>query len=728
MAKRTHYCACNLCEAICGLVIEAEGEEILSIRGDAADPLSRGHICPKAVALQDLQSDPDRLRRPLRRRGTEWSEIGWDEALDSAAAGLRGVQEQHGKNAVATYSGNPTVHNHGLMLYSPPFLRALGTRNRFSASSVDQLPHHFAAFLMFGHQLLLPIPDLDRTEFLLILGANPLASNGSLMTAPDVKKRLQAIRKGGGKIVVIDPRRTETARLAGHHLFIRPGTDALLLAALLRTVFEEGLADLGSLADFTVGLARLEAWVKDISPERVASRTGIEAGEIRRLAREFAAAPSAACYGRVGVSVQQLGSHCQWLINALNLVTGNLDSPGGAMFPLPAVDLVGAGRARGHYARWHSRVRNLPEFGSELPVAALAEEILTEGPGQVRGLVTTAGNPVLSTPNGRQLEKALGGLDFMVSIDFYLNETTRHAHLILPPTSPLERDHYDIAFHALAIRNTAKYSPALFEPEAGALHDWQILHQLTRRLQGKISLGGRLRQRLLEDRGPAALLDLALRSGPYGSGFRPLGGGLTLKRLRKEAHGLDLGPLTPCLSGRLANRGGKIDLAPEIFLADRSSLEAALESDEEGPFLLIGRRQIRSNNSWMHNYPRLMRGKNRCTLLVHPSDAAFLGLENGAMASVSSRVGSIQAPVEISDQVMPGVVSLPHGWGHGRPGTRLEVANQHPGVSINDLTDDRLLDSLCGNAALTGIPVEIQPVARLVPPPTTSLELDPAIL
>ncbi|MCH9651642.1 MAG: molybdopterin oxidoreductase family protein [Deltaproteobacteria bacterium] len=727
MATRTHYRACNLCEAICGLVIEADGDRILSIRGDREDPLSRGHICPKAVALQDIQNDPDRLKRPMRRQGKEWQEISWNEAFDQTAQGLKGVQERHGRDSVAVYAGNPTVHSYGSLLYGPAFVRTLGTRSRFSATSVDQLPHQFVAHQMFGHQLLLPIPDLDRTDFLLILGANPLASNGSLMTAPDVKKRLQAIRRSDGEIVVVDPRRTETAKLANHHFFIRPGADALFLAALLHTLFTEGLTDLGHLEAHTAGLDSLQDWVSAFPPQRVAGATGIDAEDIRQLAQRFAAADSAACYGRLGVSVHEFGSLCQWLITALNLVTGNLDSRGGAMFTLPAVDLVGAGRSRGHYGRWSSRVRDLPEFAGELPVAVLAEEMLTEGPGQIKALVTSAGNPVLSTPNGRQLEGALEGLEFMVSVDLYLNETTRHADLILPPTPPLERDHYDLAFHALSIRNTAKYSPPLFEPAEDARHDWQIFYALQQRLENKVSPLTRVRRHFLERRGPSTLLDHALRRGPRGSGFRPFGKGLTLKRLKEQVHGVDFGFLEPCLPQRLATKSRKIELAPEVLLKDRDRLGDFLEArstspqSEQGPFLLIGRRQVRSNNSWMHNYPRLMRGKARCTLLIHPQDAENLGLGGGESAKVTSRTGSIVVPVEVSDEVMPGVVSLPHGWGHSRPETRLQVASKRPGASLNDITDEHRVDPLCGNAALTGVPVDIErmPQAGAVRTPLT---------
>ncbi|MCB1057727.1 MAG: molybdopterin-dependent oxidoreductase, partial [Acidobacteria bacterium] len=622
--SETHYRTCPLCEAMCGLEIRLEDERLTSIRGDADDPFSRGHICPKAVALQDIQTDPDRLRAPLLRSGDGWRTVGWDEAFDLAARRLREVQAAHGRDAVAVYQGNPTVHNVGTLLYAPGFVRALGTKNRFSATSVDQLPHHVAARFMFGHMLLLPIPDVDRTDFFLILGANPAASNGSLMTAPGIKERIKAIRQRGGKVVVLDPRRTETAQLADRHIPIRPGTDALFLAALVRQVLADGAAESGPFADrlaaFSDSVETLRAAVEPFAADRVAAATGLGTDTIRELADDLRTAPSSACYGRMGLSTQGFGSVCQWLINALNAVTGNLDRPGGVLFPRPAVDLV-AFTSAGGSDRWRSRVRGLPEFGGELPVAALAEDIDTPGEGRIRALVTSAGNPVLSTPNGRRLEAALGGLDFILSIDFYLNETTRHAHLILPPTAPLEHDHYDLAFHGLAIRNTAKFSPALFEPDAACRHDWQIFHELHRRLARRKGLGARLERWIRGRFGPRLLLDLGLRRGPWGSALNPFSRGLTLGRLRRRPHGIDLGPLEPSLPGRLRTRGGRIDLAPERFVADLARLAASLDGAVP-ELVLIGRRQVRSCNSWMHNYPRLMKGRDRCTLLMNPADAA----------------------------------------------------------------------------------------------------------
>jgi anaerobic selenocysteine-containing dehydrogenase len=628
------------------------------------------------------------------------------------------------------------VHSHGAFLFGGMLARALGTRHRFSATSVDQLPHHVAALLMYGHQLLLPVPDLDRTRFLLVLGANPVVSNGSLMTAPDVARRLKDIRARGGRIVVVDPRRSETAAIADEHYFVRPGTDALLLLALLHTLVADNRIEPGRLGSFTDGWDVVARSVAPFPPERVAGVTGIPAGRIRALAHEFAASSPAACYGRVGVSTQAFGGVCQWLIQVLNVATGNLDHPGGTMFTRPAFDLVeltARRRQHGHFATRRSRVRNLPNFGGEFPVATLADEILTPGEGQVRGLVTSAGNPVLSTPNGRQLDRALETLDVVVAIDFYVNETTRHAHLILPPTFALEHDHYDVVFHTLAIRNTAKYSPPLFAPDADTRHDWQILLELATRLHGgglKDSIVAATTRAVLGRLGPDALLAWGLRQGPHGAGWRPWTHGLTLKKLKRAPHGLDLGPLEPCLPERLCTSNRRIRLAPEPLVADLARVETLLAHRERSspvvadtgrsatsapavarPLVLIGRRELRSNNSWMHNCERLVRGQQRCTLMMHPADASSRDLCDGDQVRVISRVGSVEVRVEITDELMPGVVSLPHGWGHDRPGVSQRVSRQHAGASINDLTDDRAIDALCGTAAFSGVPVEVHGVA-----------------
>lgn len=696
----THFRTCNLCEAMCGLAIELEDEHIVSIRGDDDDPFSRGHICPKAVALMDVYSDPDRLRHPVRKTSSGWRTIAWEEAFDLVATGLRRTAEQHGRDAVGLYLGNPNVHNLGSMLVGSVVKRMLRTRNVYSATSIDQLPHHFAARLMFGHYFLLPVPDLDRTDYLLILGANPVASNGSILTAPGIARRLDAIRDRGGRIVVVDPRRTETADRADRHLYIQPGRDVLLLLAIVETMFREKLANPGRLADFTDGIDKLAAAASRFPPERVAAALGIEPSEIRRLARELATADRAACYGRIGVSTQEYGGICQWLINAINVVTGNLDRPGGSMFTTPAFDIAQPQRA-GKLGRWTSRVRGLPEFLGELPVAALSEEISTPGDGQIRALLTVAGNPALSTPDGRALNAALEGLDFMASIDIYVNETTRHADVILPPTTGLECEHYDVVFHSLAVRNTAKYSPALFAGAEGSRHDWQIFRELARRLASdEIPFDERDPRNAAT---PAQILDFGLRSGPYR---------LSLDQLRESPHGIDLGPLEPRLPARLATENQRIALAPEAFLGDLERVDklAVEPAGNGGRLMLIGRRDLRTNNSWMHNCRRLVKGPARCTVMIHPSDAERLGVRDGQLVVVESRVGRIDLPAQVTDAIKRGVVSIPHGWGHGRPGVRLRVATEHAGSSINDLTDGSLIDELTGNAAVCGVPVEISPV------------------
>ena len=702
---------------MCGLVIETRDGSIEKIRGDDNDPLSHGHICPKAVALQDLHRDPDWLRRPLRRRGKDFEEITWEAAIDEAATRLHEIQRAHGRSAVAMYQGNPVAHNHGALIFGQLFARTLGSHSNFSATSADQLPQMLAGLLMYGHQLLMPVPDIDRTQHFLILGANPLASNGSVMTAPGMRKRLTDLRARGGRVVLVDPRRTETAAYADVHLAIRPETDALFLLALIHTLFEEKLTSPGPLAAFTDGIDELARIAKDWSPEGVADVVGLSAEAIRTEAREFARSPAAICYGRVGISTQSFGGLASWLMNAVNVITGNLDRAGGFMFTRPAIDVVAlASRAglNGRFAKYRSRVRQAPDFGGEWPVATLAEEIETDGKGQIRALVTLGGNPVLSSPNGGRLERALSGLDFMVSIDPYVNETSRLATLILPPASPLTRDHYDLVFHMLAVRNTSKYSPALFEKPADARHDWEILLALAEGLakkRGGDGVAARLTRSALGRLGPRGIIGTLLRFGPHGSGPNPFGGGVSLGRLEREVSGVDLGPLMPCLPERLYTPSKRIDLVPKPFVDDLPRLRAWMsDAPARGTRLtLIGRREVRSNNSWMHNSERLMKGADRCTLMMHPRDAQSRGLVEGQAVRITSRSGEVAAPVEITDAMREGVVSLPHGFGHGREGVRLTVARAHAGVSFNDVADDLRLDGLCGTAAFSGTPVDVIP-------------------
>ncbi|WP_322919575.1 molybdopterin-dependent oxidoreductase [Nocardioides renjunii] len=697
---------CNLCEAICGLELTVEGRDVVAVRGHAADPLSRGHVCPKGVAIADVYADPDRLRRPVRRvgegAGARWEEIGWDEAFDLVADNLARVVREHGDDALALYLGNPNAHSLGSMTHGTAMAKSFRTRNRYSATSVDQLPHQLVAHLMFGHQLFLPVPDIDRTSWFLVVGANPMASNGSLMTVPDFPQRVRDLRARGGRMVVLDPRRTETAKVADEHHFVRPGSDAWVLLAMLHVLTTEvSPDDLPTVPSYVDGLGTVVDLVADVTPELAESMSGLPAGEVRRLARELLAADGGVVYSRIGVSAGPWGTVCQWAVNCLNILTGNLDRVGGAMFTTPAIDAVGTGLiGRGHHDVWRSRVRGLPETAGELPVAALREEIETPGEGQVRALLTVAGNPVLSTPDGARLDRALDGLDFMAAVDIYVNETTRHADVILPPTTALERDHYDLVFHLLAVRNTARFTPAVFEKEADQRHDWQIFREITLRTAARLGRRAPLRKRLVQrarlTASPTLLVAGLLRRGTSG---------VTLKKLRARPAGIDLGPLRGGqLPGRLPSRDRRIDLAPPLVVEDVVRLAAAAAPDEG--LLLIGRRHQRDCNSWMHNSERLTRGRARHQLLMNPADLAVRELADGARVRVTSRTGTVEVEVAASDDLMPGVVSLPHGYGHAREGVLMTRSREVPGVSANDLTDPELLD-VSGNAALNGVPVEV---------------------
>ena len=737
-AETTVFRTCPLCEATCGLELTISQGAVTGIRGDEDDVFSRGFICPKGTTLGHLHDDPDRLRGPLVRRDGELRAASWQEAFAEVARRLPPIIQRHGRDAVAVYLGNPTVHNLSGMLYSRLLLRALGTRNVFTASTVDQRPKEISSALMFGTMLTHAVPDLDRTSYLLLLGANPYESNGSLATAPDWPGRLRRIRERGGKVVVVDPKRTRTAEHASEHVPIRPGTDAQFLLAMVNTLFADRLVDLGAAAEFVAGADVVERLARDFTPEAVASRCRISAATIRRLARELAAAPSAAVYGRTGTCTQEFGTIASWLVDVLNALTGNLDRPGGAMFPKPAAgapNTLGAPRygRETRIGRWRSRVRGLPETFGELPIACLAEEIETPGQGQVRALITIAGNPALSAPNSGRLQRTLGSLELLVCVDFYVNETTRHADVILPPPSPLARGHYDLAFYLFAVRNVANYSPPVYNLQPGQLDEWQILSKLALAAQGlgadaDPAIADDAAIRALVDRavddpsspfhqrhtddvlaelaprtGPERIVDFMLRAGPYR---------LTLDTLLEHPHGVDLGALEPRLPEVLRTPSGTVELAPQPLVSDverlRASLARTYDQDDE-TLMLIGRRHLRSNNSWMHNIETLAKGKARCTLQVNPADAARLGLTDGSAARVSSRTGTLAAPIEVTDAVTPGVVSLPHGWGHDLPGVAMAVARAHPGVNSNLLADDERYDELSGNAVLNGIPVKVAP-------------------
>ncbi|HWH95609.1 MAG TPA: molybdopterin-dependent oxidoreductase [Baekduia sp.] len=737
---------CPLCEATCGLALDVDeaARTVTKVRGDADDVFSHGFLCPKGVAIKELHDDPDRVRTPLIKQadGT-FKAATWDEAFAVIDARLPAVIAARGKDAVAAYIGNPAAHSLAFLLYGKVLLKAIGTKNIFSASTVDQYPKQAASALMFGSGTTIAIPDLDRTDYLLCLGANPLASNGSLMTAPDARGRLRAIRARGGRIVVVDPRRSRTAAEADEHLAIRPGTDALLLMALLQVIFAERLEALNAADGLVEGLEEVRALAADFTPEAVADATGLNADAIRRVARDFATAPSAVAYGRIGTTTQAFGTTASWLIDVLNVVTGNLDRPGGAMFPLPSAGLSNTkgepGRGRGaRFGRWASRVRGLDEVFGELPVACLAEEIDTPGDGQVRALITLAGNPVVSTPNSDRLATALGDLDFMVSIDIYVNETTRHADVILPSPSPLEKAHFDFVFQGFAIRNYTNYSPPVLPRPEGMPDEWETVLRLVGVVTGqgpsadvaaiddvvaRAAIGKEVADahspwhgRDVEDAlaclaprtGTSRLIDLMLRTGPYG---------LTLTDLEAKPHGIDLGPLQPRLPEVLRTPSGRIELAPPALVADVARMHdvLAVPAPSAEDLVLIGRRDLRSNNSWMHNLPMLVRGPERCTLHVHPDDAARLALVDGGRAMIRSRVGEVQVPVEVTADIRPGVVSLPHGWGHDRDEADMAVARAHAGSNSNVLTDEAVVEPLTGTAVLNGIPVRVAPVAAPAP-------------
>ncbi|GHF85842.1 molybdopterin-dependent oxidoreductase [Streptomyces sp. NRRL_ISP-5395] len=721
--SRTAPRICPLCEATCGLTLTIEGTTVTGARGDRDDIFSKGFICPKGASFGGLDADPDRLRVPLVRGDDgELREATWGEAFDRIAARIPDLVTAHGPQAVGVVLGNPNVHTMAGSLYPPLLLAALRTRNVFTASTLDQMPKHVSSGLLFGDAHAIPVPDLDRTGHLLLIGANPLESNGSLCTAPDFPGRLKALRRRGGTLTVIDPRRTRTARLADRHVAIRPGADALLLAALAHTLIAEKLADPGPLAEHLEGLDELAVALADFTPDAVAAACDVDADTITAIARELAAAPTAAVYGRIGSCTVEHGTLASWLVDVLNILTGNLDRPGGALFPLsatarpPRPAAPGKGFALG---RWASRVSGHPEAKGELPIAALAEEIDTPGEDRIRALVVIAANPVLSAPDGDRLDAALAdGLDFMVSVDPYLNETSRHADVVLPPPPPSQSAHFDFAFNSFAVHNQVRYTRAAVPLEDGRLDESEIHARLILAVSGlhgappsavddlavdaALTRAGAPKERAAEltgENGPERRLDLMLRLGPYG---------LTLERLLAHPHGIDLGPLKPRVPEVLRTRSGRIELLPEPIAADLPRLRRAL-GDRPAPLVLVGRRHLRSNNSWMHNVGSLTGGSNVCTLQIHPDDAARLGLVDGATARIESSGGGIEAPTEITDTVRSGVVSLPHGWGHNRPGTRMSVAAADPGANVNQLLDGTLLDPLSGTAVLNAIPVSITP-------------------
>jgi anaerobic selenocysteine-containing dehydrogenase len=692
--------SCNLCEALCGMRVSVEDNRVTGIRPDPDDVFSRGHICPKGPALRELLDDPDRLRTPVRRVGAGWEPVGWDAALSEIAARIRDVRARHGRDAVGFYVGNPTVHSHRAALGAQLFTAALGSKNRFDPNSQDSAPRLFACMQVYGDVAAIPVPDLDRTDYLLLLGANPVASNGSMMALGDARARLRGVRERGGRVVLIDPRRTETAAIADAHHFIRPGGDAALLLSLLHVLFAEGLVDEARVDRVATGLAAVRAIAARFPPERVAAAVGVPAATVRDIARELAGARRAVVYGRVGTCQNPFGPAASWLIEVLNVVTGNFDREGGVMFAEPAADVGRLARLflGDSYARFRSRVRGLPELLGALPSAVMAEEMETPGPGRIRAFVSFAGNPVLSTPNGERLARAIEGLELVVAIDPYVNETSRLAHLILPPAHVFEVGNYDLILLGLAVRNVAKYSPPILARAPGARDDWEILSELSARVLGLPEPAARALGRATRDL-PDHVVDLLLRVGPHR---------LSLAALRNAPHGIDLGPLRPSGGRRVRTPGGRVRLAPEVFVNDAPRIERWLDARADGGLVLIGRRHLRSNNSWMHNLPSLTKGPSRAALLMHPADAGRLGLSGGECVRVKSRVGEVTVRLAVTDEIMPGVVSMPHGFGHAPAAGTLRVAGALEGASANALTDELLVEPIVGASILNGVPVTVE--------------------
>lgn len=687
---QSHIRTCHICEANCGIVITTEGRKILAIKGDPDNALSRGHICPKATALQDLQDDPDRLRRPQKRIGTRWEEISWDQAFAEIGAKTRAMQARD-PAAVALYSGNPNAHHYGNALNASHLKKALRPAAAFSASTVDQMPHQVANLALYGHSGLWCVPDIDRTQTLIILGGNPMASNGSVWTVPDFRNRAKALRARGGRLVVIDPRRTETAKIADQHLFIRPASDVYFLVALLRDVLARMAGQPN--ADYIRGLETVGAALEAFDPALCAALCGIAEADIAALASRLTSGP-AVLYGRLGISTQQSGTLNAWLIALINIAAGQLDREGGLLFPAPAADLAAAS-GPGTIGRRRSRVSDYPEVLGEFPAAAMTEEIETPGPGQIKALFVLAGNPVLSTPGGAALDAALASLELLVSVDMYRTATSRRAHYILPPVGPLERDHFGLVLLPLAVRHFAKYSAPLFQPEAGALQDWEIMR----------GLAGAIIGAPVQAPTPREVLDAMLQAGPYG---------VSLAEVEAQPSGMDFGPLRASrLPGHLRTPEKTVECAPPQFLEQLATLREAALPAPDGLLRLIGRRHLRSNNSWLANSRRLVKGPPRCTMMIHPDDAAQRGLNDGAMAEVRTPSGMIRLPAEVTDDMMPGTVSIPHGWGHGLPGIQMVTAQANAGVSVNDLTDPRALDPLSGNAGLSNLRVEVSAAEAL---------------
>jgi len=734
MGGTTHQYTCPLCECMCGLDIKVEDDAVTLIRGNKDDVWSKGYLCPKGSALGHLHHDPDRLRAPMVRDGETWREVSWDEAFRRCEELAHPIIERDGPTAFTAFVGNPAGHSWSLSRYLSQMIGPSGMPHIYSAGTVDQWPKNVTSILLYGNQWLIPVPDVVRTDYWLLMGGNPHASGGSLLARPDVLGEIEKIQGRGGKVVVVDPRRTKTADVADEWIGIQPGTDAAWLLAIINVLFEEERVTLGHLGELVEDVEAVRELCRDFTPESVASLTRVPAETTRRIAREISAASAASIYGRIGLCNQEFGTLASWLVDVLAIVTGNFDRPGCLMFPNPVpfpMSWMASTKANGlpQFGRWRSRVRGAPEVLGQVPASCLAEEIATPGPGQIKGLVCVAANPVISVPDSARLDAALPQLECFIALDNYLNETTRHAHVILPGPSPLETPHFDELLWGFATHSAGKWSDAVFPLPADRLDEWETLIRLGQVLAGRRNadtdvaaiddawfsvlcqakgLDPAAILPLYDHGGPARMIDWSIRVGPFGDGYGANAGGLTLADFEAAPNGIDVGPAIPRAADAVCTPDGKIHLAPEYLVADVPRLRARLDNGVDG-LVLVSRRHLRSKNTWLHNVRVLVKGKDRCTLLVHPEDASRIGLTDGGVAKISSEAGSLVAPVEVSDEMLPGVVSLPHGWGHDKEGARLSVAREHAGVNNNLLAPGDFVDAISGNAAVNGIPVEVVP-------------------
>lgn len=728
---------CPFCESTCGLRITLQGDRVERVEGNPEDLFSRGYLCPKGANIANASDDPDRLTTPLVRRGGQFEPATWDDAFARIRQGIGEIRSQYGKDAVGVYVGNPNSHNLAAPLYLRHVIKAVGSRNLFSPATADQVPTQVACARMYGSSKAVPVPDVDRTDFLLIFGANPMVSNGSLCTAPNFPARLRTLRARGGRIIVVDPRTTATAAMADQHLAIRPATDVWLLLAIIKHLFETNSTRMGTLTSRVTNLSKLRELTEQVDMAGVALRCGVDEASIIELCRAVAEAGVVAAYGRIGTCTVRHGTLTNWLIQCVNVLTGSLDAEGGMMFPISPVRPRQNPPAPFRIGRWHSRVRQLPEIFSELPVSTFVDEVVTPGEGQIRGLVTVAGNPVLSAPQGGRLSAALPGLDFMVSVDPYINETTAHADVVLPPPPLLSTGHYDWSLSGYFVRAVVRYTPPVRPIPDGMLSDEDVLCRLAdslaaepwqqtpvafreRALMNDLAAAVADPDSAVSDRDAAELrallggttdperrLDAALRLGPFGDHFGTRSSGLSLARLLEHPEGIDFGPMVARLDEVVTNPRGVIDLFPPEFAAEVRSL---LVEPAESGLVLVGRRQLRSNNSWLHNVPKLVQGKVDCTLVMNESDADERGLSHGELVRVESRAGEITVVLEVSREIRRGVVSLPHGWGHDVPGSRLRVATNRPGSNANDLIDELPLDAQSGAAVMNGVPVQVRTI------------------